>query len=261
MVAPFKNILSRATQFTYIDPVTRKERSFLIDSTITLQTNLSAKVTSFPVEGGGNITDHVQASPLTLQINGVISESPSQQLLTIASSLVTSSFQKASTFNGLSATFTSAFLASAASRVARGKLPKDTDFSSLLTERRESDPEYPKRAMLGLTRAFERGTTFSIRTYFSDDIYKNMVITSLKFTQNSKIGDSLSFTMNMVKIVKVASFAQTKGEIQIADPTNASATAEGDQGKNSGEKPPSSAYGGIDSLLKDLGGPGLPDPT
>jgi hypothetical protein len=114
--------------------------------------------------------------------------------------------------------------------------------------------------MLGLTRAFERGTLFSIRTYFSDDLYKNMVITSLKFTQSSKTGDSLSFTMGMRKITTVASFAVKKGELKIADPASWSATEVGDQGKTAGEgvKPNTSLFNVIDSNLTDVGLPGLP---
>jgi len=258
MVAALKNKLSRATVFSFTDPVTRDEKEFPVDATISLQTNLGANISKYPVEGGGTITDHFQANPTVLQITGFISESPSQQLLTIASSLLTGAALSTGQFQGLSATFASAFTSAFASAVAGDDETPDlkkANFTQLLTVRNENDPEFPKRAMLGLTRAFEKGTLFKIRTYFSDLLYKDMVINSLSFEQNEQTGDSLRFNMTLQKIVTVKAFKQKKGESQIADPANASATEAADQGGKTGkeEEEGSLAFEQGKSVLQDLG--------
>lgn len=47
-----------------------------IDCTITRTTNYENEVTMNPVEEGLDVTDHIRAKPITMQIDGVISETP-----------------------------------------------------------------------------------------------------------------------------------------------------------------------------------------
>lgn len=238
MVAAWENPFSRATIFTFIDPVTKVEREFLIDASISIGTDLKGSLTRYPVEGGGTINDHFQASPLRLNIDGVIAESPSQQTLTIATSLAERAFLSTGSFKGLSATFITLALSNlAALSVSNiGKSEVEANFVALLTTRSEVDVDYPKRAMLGLTKAFEQGVKFNIRTFFSDAVYQDMIITSLNFSQTDKIGDSLSFKMTLEKLVTVQAFKKRKGELQVADPANGSATDAVDKGKKATEE-------------------------
>ena len=48
----------------------------LVDATISRSTNYENEITSFPVEKGPNITDHVRTKPITMNIEGIISQTP-----------------------------------------------------------------------------------------------------------------------------------------------------------------------------------------
>lgn len=248
----FKN---RATVLTFINPVSGAEEDFLIDASLSVSTNLNANVTKFPVEGRETVTDHVQPQPLKLSLKGVISESPSQKLLTLATSIASGVVERSTNFSGLTSTFATAALASAAAAAAGFTASKpnlDAGFGKLLTIRSESDPGYPKRAMLGLARAFDRGTLFKVRTYFSDRLYNDMVITQLSFEQDADIGDSLSFSMELQKITTVKAFSRGAAENRMADPAGSSATDSVDEGKNTvtEEKPDSIAKQAIENFIE-----------
>ena len=47
-----------------------------LDVTISEEHHRSARVTEFPIEGGGNINDHVSLGPKTLDIEGLITDTP-----------------------------------------------------------------------------------------------------------------------------------------------------------------------------------------
>lgn len=248
----FKN---RATVLTFINPVSGAEEDFLIDASLSVNTNLRANVTKFPVEGRETITDHVQPQPLTVSLKGVISESPSQKLLTLATSITSGVVERSTKFSGLTSTFATAALASAAAAAAgltASKPNLDAGFEKLLTIRSESDPGYPKRAMLGLARAFDKGTLFKVRTYFSDRLYNDMVITQLSFEQDADIGDSLSFSMQLQKIVTLQAFSRKATEFRMADPAGSSAADSVDEGKKTTaeEKPDSVAKQTINNLFE-----------
>lgn len=145
----FKN---RETVLVFGDPVNPDQQTIIpIDCSLQISTSMSATVTDFPIEDSTSISDHVQPSPLEITINGFISESPSQALLTVASAAVTKALLSTGKFNGLSATFATAAIAAQASLAVSNqqKFDKTASFKQLLSVRTESDPEYPKRAMLG----------------------------------------------------------------------------------------------------------------
>lgn len=47
-----------------------------IDCTITRTTNFENEITQFPVEEGLDVTDHIRTKPITMSIEGIISETP-----------------------------------------------------------------------------------------------------------------------------------------------------------------------------------------
>lgn len=58
-----------------------------LDTTIRERHNFSSRVTSFPVETGGNVSDNIQNDPVILQIEPIISDNPIQ-LVTLGSDLI-----------------------------------------------------------------------------------------------------------------------------------------------------------------------------
>ncbi|TDI74597.1 MAG: hypothetical protein E2O82_03700 [Betaproteobacteria bacterium] len=218
-------------------------------------TSLTGKTTEFPVEDGTKISDHFQANPMTAEIKGFVSESPSQAVLTIASNIA--STVVGGRFKGLSSTYaaaaTSAAAAYAASSGGEGKY-QSAKFNELLSKRGTNDQEFPKRAMLGLAKLHAAGVPFRIRSFFGTDMYDNMVIESIRFPQVAKIGDSLEFTMQVKQIKTVKAFSRSKNEFRISDEVSASTTDQVNKGKKAADKAESSAlFKAGSSLSKILG--------
>ena len=258
MAGLFGGFQSRATVLSFIDPITKNKKEFALDASLSIDTSMSATVSEFPIENAETISDHVQPKPLTLTVNAMFSESPSQKLLTVAQTIAGGVADSAGQFRGLSATFAAAASSLAVSAPFTNFSRFDTrlGFARLLTDRSENDPEFPKRAMLGLQRAFDQGIIFDIRTYFSDVIYKNMVMNTLSFTQSPSNGDSLSFTFTAQKITTVDQFVRKKTELRVKDPAGSSATKKENKGsKKTDDQPPGSAYWNL------FGRPGEAAPT
>lgn len=198
---------------------------FPVDVTTAINTSLTASVTQYPVEGRGTITDHVQAQPLSMSIDGFISESPASQLLTGLDSIRSAVIQSAN-FPGLVGTVASAATGALVSRAFNStKAPaNDASYVKLLTTRDAVDPNFPKRAMIGLIRMFEKGVPFTMRTFFNDSVYTDMIMTSLTFKQTTKEGNSLSFSMSCKKITITSVFTDTASEFKMLNPAGQSAS-------------------------------------
>jgi hypothetical protein len=218
-----------------VKDINGEEKEFLIDASISINTSIKAKVTSYPVEDGNFISDHVQPEPLMLSIDGIISQSPSSFFLSVVNATAGFIAGQASSLTGLSSAFASAAVASGlAAAATQGNTDLDTgaSFVKLLLDRGVADNEFPKKAMLGLVRMFNDGSPFKVRTFFSDVIYTNMVATSITFPQDAKIGDSLKFKLTCVKVNIVTSKVDIggKGELEASDPAGSSATPNKDKG-------------------------------
>ena len=253
MAGVFDGFKNRATVMVFRDPVTPENtKEFALDASVSLSTSLTANVTTFPVEGRQNITDHVQPQPLTIQVEAVIAESPSQKLLTLANTLANQAVTATGQFQGLSATFASAALATASSQFLRNREFEKAkgNFAALLTNRAEVDPNFPKRAMLGLQKAFDRGELFDIRTFFSDVLYKDMVMTTLTFSQTAEMGDSLSFNFTAQKITTVEDFVRVQTELRMKDPAGTSGAESTDKGEKN--KLPEQKPGSIATQIVDF---------
>ena len=96
---------SNPVTIVFGDSLTGSGKEFALDVVTAIKTNMSASITKFPIEEGGNISDHVQRQPLSISLTGLISESPSARLLTVASSLAGFAASSSGQFQGLSSTF------------------------------------------------------------------------------------------------------------------------------------------------------------
>lgn len=224
---------------------------FAVDVTTAINTTMTASVTQFPVEGRETITDHVQAQPLTMSIDGFISESPSGQLLTALNSIRSAVIQSAN-LPGLVGTVASAATGALVSKAFNSTEAPATDASyvKLLTTRDAVDPNFPKRAMIGLIRMFEKGVPFTMRTFFNDSVYKDMIMTSLTFKQTTKEGNSLSFSMSCKKITITSVFTDKASEFKMLNPAGQSASEKKVNTKATKKKNKS----GLFKLLKSVGG-------
>jgi hypothetical protein len=268
MAGFFDGFQSRATILVFTNPITKDITEVPIDASLSINTNMTASVTKFPVENSESISDHIQTQPLTVSVSAIFSESPSQNLLTVAQTLASAAASRAGQFQGLSATFASAASALAVSSAFTNfnKFDTGAGWRRLLTDRDENDPEYPKRAMLGLQEAFDLGLLFDIRTYFSDVIYKNMVMTALSFTQDASNGDSLVFNFTAQKVTTVDKFVKKPTNLKVKDPANNSATpAENKGSKATTEEVPGSiafeSTVGDNGLFAPRSLPQLPGPS
>jgi hypothetical protein len=219
-----------------------KEKTFLIDASLSLNTSLKAKVTSYPVEGRGFISDHVQPEPLRLRIDGLISQSPDSTFLAVVNAALGFIKGQVSSLTGLSSTFATAAIASglaAAASQGNQDIDGEATYTDLLLQRQLIDNDFPKNAMQGLVALFKAGNPFRVRTFFSSVLYTDMVATSLSFPQDAKMGDSLRFTMECVKVNIVAAKVSTflgVTEMKAADPANSSATETTENGNLTGKK-------------------------
>jgi len=187
--------------------------TLVFDCTTDINTTASSKVTQFPVESGRyTISDHTIKSPLKLTLKGIMSESPPTPLYNIAKAAIARG-TTALKPNSKTAAGNAFLQAAVASGIALGvgsgvDRMMNTDYSdegqgtimSQLQDRKQFDFTYPKRAMIALKQLADYGLPITIRTFFNDSMYSSMVIESVSFTQGAKSGDSLFFSMNLVKV-------------------------------------------------------------
>ena len=209
-------------------PKSTKIGEFLvIDATISLATNQSAEVSNLPIEKQEDITDHIRVNPLTLTIEGFISNAPLDQISSVLGGLAggaLGALGASSKIGGAAAVGTG--LGAALGSTLGGAL------SELFRDINDSD--YPKKAMEALLKAQKERKPFSITTFFSDTLYKNMVITDLDFPQDKESGDGLRFTMTtqQVELVTVSVVPVPESFVKgVREAQSAASTA--DKGKQS----------------------------
>jgi hypothetical protein len=240
------------TVISYVDEFTKFETEFTLDVCTAIDTTVTAKVTDFPVEGGGNITDHVQAGPRMLTLTGLISISPSNPLLVLTQALAAGAASQLAG-GGLGGTFAAAAGAAAVSGLASQL--NNGNISSLLAIRNVVDPDYPKRAMKGLIFMLEAGQRFTVRTYMSADLYTDMVFTSCSFKNDAKRGDSLPFVLNCKQVKTVSAFGALPIEVNMKAPAGSSAATAVSGGAKAGKATTgASQTKGKTFLIKLLGG-------
>lgn len=223
--------------------------TLVFDCTTSINTTASSKVTQFPVESGrSTISDHTIKSPLKLALKGVISESPPTPLYNIGKAAIARG-TTALKPNSKTAVGNAFLQAAVASGIALGvgsgvDRMLNTDYSdegqgtimSQLQDRKQFDFTYPKRAMIALKQLSDYGLPITVRTFFNDSMYSSMVIETVSFSQDAKGGDSLFFSMNLVKVQVVEVKVEerdyiAKSEGKTKPPHNSSAASKKKKGE------------------------------
>ena len=241
----------KPTVFSFKD-TDQKAQSIILDCSVSINTNVSSKVTLNPVEEGFDVTDHIVKNPLKLKISGVISESPPTPLLNVSSALtgrfVTS---KIPPTLGISSGFLNA-AASAGIRLNVGGIydaftsggQQEGTIMGILGERKQIDFDYPKRMMRALIEMCNLGIVISAQTNFNDKNYVNMVIQNASFSQTAAFSDSLKFELDCVQIRVVKSKKynklKPKTESTVADDASSSAADEANNGSVTKKEPATS---------------------
>lgn len=199
--------MSDLLSFFYSDPTTSIELpnplvafgnllplgEMTVDSTKSIVTSRSARVTKFPIEAGFSfskgtqIADHMILDNLQLKISGMFSEAPLSALISAISGVVGTQ-----DFGARQGGFASTALQIGAQTGAAAIL-------GMLTSRGFNNTDFPRQAMNGLLELQKLRKPFTIKTYFEESLYTDMVITQLAFPQSSD-AFSLSFDMTMEQV-------------------------------------------------------------
>lgn len=192
--------------------------SFVVDVTEFIDTTFSAQVSRWPVEPDyknaghpGSISDNILLNPMSFSMTGFISNAPLDDNLQSVKSVAQGVLaglpgEIAKNTKIGTASLIGTGLGAGLGAIAGGAL-------ALYSRDEHNDPTYTRTAMETLIRMYEFKKPFSIETYFNpqrmvgegnnqvrQNVYTNMVITSLNFPQNVETGDGLAFTMQCEQI-------------------------------------------------------------
>jgi hypothetical protein len=158
-----------------------------IDATVQRTTNYENEVTQFPVEDGNDVTDHIRNKPITMNIDGIISDTP-LTLEAQKASLVTSG----GSFAARSLGGFKGGLASTLAGAAAGKL------GSTLFQASGSPAEIGRKTLETLITSKAR-----FRIAIGNRILDNMVMTRLSIPEDNQIGQALKFsaTFQQIRVV------------------------------------------------------------
>ena len=179
--------------------------SITLDALISQSPQYSSEVTEHPVEKGADITDHVRPKSLNLSIEGMISETPIENIQ---------------------------------SRILQAKAAIDNFALGKLSPSPPTDPRGPVRiAYEQLLAIRAEGKVISIVSRLAK--YENLVLQELKFVVDASTGDSLLFQASLKEIVTVESSvspvvtnknaAKTKKALGQKPPVREATTPEKDQ--------------------------------
>jgi hypothetical protein len=174
------------------------------DASIKETHKLDSTATRFPIEGGQSISDHMIVQPISLELQGIITDTPlgtDQQLKTEVATTLTSSLIPPVGVVAAAAAY-SFFSASASS-----SSPSVAAYGKLLQLVQNSQP---------------------VNVYTSLYFYQNMWITGISAPRDSETGKALIFTMSLEQLIIVQ--PQTVKISVFANPSLASSQADvGDQ--------------------------------
>lgn len=206
----------------------------LVDATITRTTNYENEMTMFPVEDGPDITDHIRTKPITMNIDGIISQTPlsiEAQKASLVTSGVAGANKAIGGFKG----------ASALVGAAGGKLGAKLFQSG-------GDPASQGRNILESCILEKKLLTIVVGNKKLD----NMVMTRLSIPEDNQVGRALKFSCSFQQIrvvtgvtVKIDSIAPSAAHTG-AKKTNLGAQAVTDASK---QQTTSIAKGFINKIL------------
>lgn len=167
----------------------------LIDATLSETTNLEAEASEHPIEDGPDITDHIRPKPVTVDIDGIISETPLtliediQTLRTESSALIKNAARgfAGAAIADLSRAFGKQFgnEAGAVAAVAGASLFQDT-----------TNPA--KQSRDTLEDILLRRQLVTLQTKYKS--YSNMALISLSFPRSNENGKVLRFSARFKQI-------------------------------------------------------------
>lgn len=158
-----------------------------IDCTVSRSTNFENELTQHPVEDGPDVTDHIRSKPITMQIEGIISESPlgiEGQKAGLVSSGASYANRAVGGFKGAAG--------STIVGAGAGKL------GAKLFQSGGSPAELGRKALENLITQKIR-----FRIAIGTRILDNMVMTRLSIPEDNQIGQALKFTATIQQIMVV----------------------------------------------------------
>lgn len=221
------------TKFT--DPSNNDADLLLVDATIQESPKYEAEPTDYAVEEGPDVTDNIRLKPITLQIDGLVSETPitlKSQAAGLLTAVGANLGAKTGGFNSQLGAIAGGFIGS--------RLFKDSsEGTDANGDTRSLNPADIARKVLEDTWRNKR--IFTVVTKRRK--YDSMVITSLTFPRTVQDGKALKFSVSLkqIRIVSPETIAITKNiesnAAHGAPKTNLgqqSASALNDQKKNQG---------------------------
>lgn len=169
----------------------------VVDATVSESPTYEATPTDHPVEKGSDITDHIIIKPISLKIDGVISETP----LTLSAALSSLTTTAGSAGGQLAGGFLGQ-IGGLAATVGAGKL------GSKIFGNNQSPVTIARQQLRDLLL---KGRLHRIVTKY--EVFENMILTSLSFTRDSSTGGSIRFSATARQIVIVASETVTLANI------------------------------------------------
>lgn len=156
---------------------------FAIDCSTKETHGKESKPTEFPVEDGTSISDHMIVKPQTLQLEGIISDTPLKDL----NQLLTPSLDNVLSNSGLS-------------KLTAGLALYSTIQSKLSSGSKPASPSV--QAYAQLLSLHDNKTAFDVLTTLTR--YEGMRISKISVPRDSGTGRSLMFTLDLVKLILVS---------------------------------------------------------
>jgi hypothetical protein len=167
--------------------------SLTLDATLDDSHEFSNEVTSFPIEEGSDINDHIKKEPMSLSITGFITNSP----VTIIESLTLLIVSDTATVENTPVNREDV----SRNNVAGG-------FTELMNIVGDNYPEQPSSATVVINRPKVIEVVTGLR------VYSDMVMTRLSIKRTPSDGESLTFTASFRKIVKVKRELVNLGDVK-----------------------------------------------
>jgi hypothetical protein len=171
-----------ATQIMYTLPGDTALDILDVDATLQFTETRTSQATDHPVETGGVISDHIIKRPLTLKLDGIVTDTPlGQTLLDTGTPLEAISTGQAQD-------------QAKAYAQARAADPISNQAKDIL--RTLHDAKVQITLATGTTRGSNGG---------AEQVFESMVIEQLEFPRDEKTGDAVRFTLSLKEIITVES--------------------------------------------------------
>lgn len=193
-----------------------------LDASISESHQFSSIITDNEIETGEMVQDHVKLQPITLIIDGIISDNPLTTFNAFTGTAVSAGGQIVNDAGG------GLLLGSAAAIGIGSQASNIGSFAGLVQKK----PRTPKECYLYLEGIWKLRQPFEVVTALQN--YQNMVIQNLSMPRDSTVGRSLRFSATFRQIRKVKSETVNVPRF-FADDPNVNPNKTVDQGKQSAD--------------------------